>query len=396
MPAVAFGEGGLSTSTPRATAGKPFANRIALALAVLLALTPGGQARLRYALSCGALTLMLIAAAATAVTVVSDAPASRPAAASGNGATLGSVSRQNDGRPGAAEGDAARTPANDVRTPLPAAASAAGRTFALAQPIVARAMPWLVLAWLSGVLALSIRLLGGWWSTRSLRLVGVSPVPDWCEAQLAALSARMRVGRAVAIVSSFRTSVPVVLGHVKPVIVLPAAAVSGLSPAQLDAILAHELAHVRRHDYLVNLAQAVIETLLFYHPAVWWVSRQVRETREHCCDDLAVTVCRSRREYVHALLDLEQLRDSTPAFALGATDGSLLARGRRLLAPPERAASAPRLAASVIALFVVASAVAGASWTSAAAPAGPDPQPAPSTASTPVPSRQCKPAAQRR
>ena len=168
----------------------------------------------------------------------------------------------------------------------------------------------------------------------------------------------------MAIVSSIRISVPVVLGHVKPVIVLPAAALSGLSPAQLDAILAHELAHVRRHDYLVNLAQAVIETLLFYHPAVWWVSRQVRETREHCCDDLAVTVCRSRREYVHALLDLEQLRDSTPALALGATDGSLLARGRRLLAPPQRAASAPRLAASVIALIVVAAAVVGASFNS--------------------------------
>jgi beta-lactamase regulating signal transducer with metallopeptidase domain len=246
-------------------------------------------------------------------------------------------------------------------------------------------MPWLVLGWLSGVLALSIRLLAGWWSTRSLRLVGVSPAPDWCKAQLTVLSARMRVGRPVAIVSSIRTSVPVVLGHMKPVIVLPAAALSGLSPALLDAILAHELAHVRRHDYLVNLAQAVIETLLFYHPAVWWVSRQVRETREHCCDDLAVTVCRNRREYVHALLDLEQLRDSTPALALGATDGSLLARGRRLLAPPQRAASAPRLAASVIALIVVAAAVVGASLNSPSVPTWPEPQAAPPSATVPAP-----------
>ena len=135
----------------------------------------------------------------------------------------------------------------------------------------------------------------------------------------------------------------------KPVIVLPAAVLSGLSPRQLEAILAHELAHVRRHDYLVNLAQTVIETLLFYHPAVWWVSRQVRVAREHCCDDLAVTVCRSRQEYVHALLDLEELGGtSRHCSRSGATDGSLLARGRRLLAPAHGGASSARLAASVI------------------------------------------------
>jgi beta-lactamase regulating signal transducer with metallopeptidase domain/HEAT repeat protein len=362
---------------------------IALALAVLLALTPDGQARLRYAFSCGALTLMLITAGATAATVMIDALGAPPGGAADDGVAFGSVLRPGDGKPGGLAGDTARTPAFGIRPSLPAASSAAGagKTSALAQPIVASAMLWLVLGWLGGVLALSIRLLGGWWSTRSLRLVGVSPAPDWCKAQLTALSARMRVTRPVAIVSSIRISVPVVLGHVKPVIVLPAAALSGLSPAQLDAILAHELAHVRRHDYLVNLAQAVIETLLFYHPAVWWVSRQVRETREHCCDDLAVTLCRSRREYVHALLDLEQLRDSTPVLALGATDGSLLARGRRLLAPPQQSASAPRLAASVIALIVVTAAVAGASFNSASVPTWLEPHQAPpSSAAAPAPS----------
>ena len=154
----------------------------------------------------------------------------------------------------------------------------------------------------------------------------------------------------MAIVSSIRIPVPVIVGHLKPVIVLPAAALAGLSPAHVEAIIAHELAHVRRHDYLVNLAQTVIETLLFYHPAVWWVSHHVRVAREHCCDDIAVTVCRSRHEYVRALLDLEELRDGTPALALGATDGSLLARGRRLLVPQQGRTSPPRLAASVIAL----------------------------------------------
>ena len=254
--------------------------------------------------------------------------------------------------------------------------AAAERTFGLA-PAIDRAMPWLVSGWLAGVLLLSLRLLGGWWSTRVLRVAGVSPVPEWCRAQLTTLSSRMRIARPVAIVSSIRVSVPVIVGHVKPVIVLPAAVLSGLSVSQLEAILAHELAHVRRHDYLVNLVQTVIETLLFYHPAVWWVSRQVRVSREHCCDDLAVTVCRSRQEYVHALLDLEELRASTALLALGATDGSLLARGRRLLAPAHGSPSSARLAASVIALTVVAAAVASASFHEAVVPVFDEPPVAP-------------------
>ena len=108
----------------------------------------------------------------------------------------------------------------------------------------------------------------------------------------------------------------------KPVVLLPAAALSGLSPEQLQAILAHELAHVRRHDYLVNLLQSMVETLLFYHPAMWWVSAQVRAEREHCCDDLAVDVCGDRLVYVTALAELTTIT-SHRAFALAATDGSM-------------------------------------------------------------------------
>src|SRR5204862_7224915 len=117
--------------------------------------------------------------------------------------------------------------------------------------------------------------------------------------------------------------VPAVLGGVRPVVLLPASAVTGLTPLQLDALLAHELAHVRRYDYLVNVLQSVIETLLFYHPAVWWVSRRVRDEREHCCDDLAVTVCGDAHAYATALLDMERLRGVAPAWAMAAAGGSL-------------------------------------------------------------------------
>ena len=102
------------------------------------------------------------------------------------------------------------------------------------------------------------------------------------------------------------------VGWLNPVVLLPASALSGLTPTQIEALLAHELAHVRRHDYLVNLLQSVVETLLFYHPAVWWVSAHVRAEREHCCDDLAVAVC-DRLVYVTALADLAAMT-STPRW----------------------------------------------------------------------------------
>jgi beta-lactamase regulating signal transducer with metallopeptidase domain len=126
---------------------------------------------------------------------------------------------------------------------------------------------------------------------------------------------------------------------------------SGLTPEQLQAILAHELAHVRRHDYLVNLLQSVVETLLFYHPATWWVSSQVRAEREHCCDDLAVEVCGDRLVYVTALAELTTIANHR-AFALAATDGSLINRVQRILGRP-RPMKEPAPGWAVLALLVL-------------------------------------------
>ena len=136
----------------------------------------------------------------------------------------------------------------------------------------------------------------------------------------------------VEILESAAVAVPTLVGWVKPVVLLPAAALAGLTAVQLEAILAHELAHVRRHDYLVNLLQSIVETLLFYHPAVWWVSAEVRAEREHCCDDLAIAVCGDRLVYVSALAELTSIERQV--FALAATDGSLLTRVRRILGQP--------------------------------------------------------------
>jgi bla regulator protein blaR1 len=150
-------------------------------------------------------------------------------------------------------------------------------------------------------------------------------------------------------VESAWIDVPSVIGWMRPVIVVPASTFAGLSPEQFDAILAHELAHIRRHDYFVNALQSVLEVLLFYHPAVWWVSHQVRLEREHCCDDIAVEVCGDRVAYANALACLEERR-ATAAFAMGATGGHLLTRVRRLIrrtpAAPNRRSAWAAIAAT--------------------------------------------------
>ena len=224
----------------------------------------------------------------------------------------------------------------------------------------------LVLAWGIGVLALSLRLLGGWMLTRSLTRHAISAVSPAIVAAAGVIGERLGLRRAVAIVESGAVAVPTLVGWVKPVVLLPAAALSGLSPEQLEAILAHELAHVRRHDYLVNLLQSMVETLLFYHPATWWVSAQVRAEREHCCDDLAVEVCGDRLVYVSALAELTTIT-SHRAFALAATDGSLVGRVQRILGRP-RSVHEPAPAWVLLALIVLlAGGISSSAATSAAA-----------------------------
>src|SRR5262249_15029310 len=127
------------------------------------------------------------------------------------------------------------------------------------------------------------------------------------------------------------TDSPSVTGWLRPIILLPLSAIAGLTPDQLEAVLAHELAHIRRHDYLVNLLQMAAETVLFYHPAVWWISARIRHERDLCCDDLAVRACGGALCYARALTALEKMRAGHPALALGSTDGPLFLRIRRLI-----------------------------------------------------------------
>src|SRR5881398_251226 len=299
----------------------------AAGLAALLALVPVRAARIRYAFATLTLAMMLALPLATAVRLSGTSP---------------QISDVVTATSTVAPGPTGPGPRAVAAIPTPAAIRAA------IEPV----LPWVVLVWFGGVVALSLRLASGWLVTRQLGRVGTASVPDACREAVARLAARLRISRPVRLLQSAMVQVPAVLGWVRPVILLPASALTGLTPLQLEALLAHELAHVRRYDYLVNLVQSVIETLLFYHPAVWWISARVRDEREHCCDDLAVAVCGDPHFYASALLGMERLRVAAPTLALTAAGGSLMDRVRRLVAPAP-AEIFPRWTAGMMAVSLV-------------------------------------------
>lgn len=214
-------------------------------------------------------------------------------------------------------------------------------------------LSWAVAAWGLGVVLCSLRPLIGWLTLRRLRRVGVSPAGAEIIAALGRVSEQLSLNRRVKILQSSLAQVPLVVGYLRPVILLPVSLVSNIPATQLEAILAHELAHIRRHDFVVNLLQIVVETLFFYHPAVWWLSHRIRVEREHCCDDLVVRTMNNRTEYGRALIAIEELRGRHTALALGASDGSLVARIRRIAGlPRERSGVSVASGMSILALLL--------------------------------------------
>lgn len=197
-----------------------------------------------------------------------------------------------------------------------------------------RWLPWLVLAWTLGVVAMACR---SWRQWRALARVAqrhAKASPE-LERSLARLARRFGMLRSIRVLISDHIDTPTLIGWLKPIVLLPTAVALGFPRQQLELILAHELGHLRRYDHLVNLAQAVLETLLFYHPVVHWISTEVRNEREICCDRLVLELTRGEpREYARTLASLEELRMAAPRLALAATGGVLLDRVRRIVGVP--------------------------------------------------------------
>ncbi|HEY3055967.1 MAG TPA: M56 family metallopeptidase [Thermoanaerobaculia bacterium] len=280
---------------------------VAGALAAVLALMSRRSAALRYAVACAALALVFVLAVATAWRSYTPRPAAMIApqmmmpVATDDAVLIAASDTPRTWNDRWLEGLAA------IRTHI----------------------PQIVVVWLAGVLILTLRLALSWSRARALaHRDAVAADPSW-QRVATRLSDAFGLRAAVRLVVSNAVEVPSVVGWLKPVVLLPISSFSGLTTEQLEMVLAHELAHIRRHDFLVNALQSVIETLLFYHPAVWWLSHQIRIERENCCDDLAVSVCGDAIQYARALAQLEELR--APALAIAANGGSLIERVRRLV-----------------------------------------------------------------
>lgn len=311
---------------------------VAAILAATLALMKRQSANARYLVSCGAMVALLVLLVATAVRAYDPAPASSvsfPATVAMHAATLLDTT---------ADLSALSSTDNSLTT---------AQLFARAVATAAPHLPTIVMIWAIGVLLLSIRLLFGWLRAHELAKRNAAPASRAWQIAAARLAEALRLRRGVELLESAAVEVPTVIGFVRPVILLPVATLSGLSTDQIEMILAHELAHIRRHDFLINLMQAVVETLLFYHPAVWWISRSVRIEREHCCDDMAVAVCGNALGYARALTRLEELRvDPAHAF-IAANGGSLLSRIRRLIGERAESPNGPSRWAAGAALLTV-------------------------------------------
>ena len=310
---------------------------VGIILASALGLLPLRASRLRYAVACAAMALMIVLPAITFGVLATNPQRFVIAAAAED---FGHVLNKSDDQ-------------------------SAEPWILQFEKVLNQLLPAVIGFWFTGVLILLGRLNFGLVATRRMKYLAVESVPTEIEHVLHTLSGRLRISRVVKLLNSARVQTPMVIGWLKPAILLPVGCMAGMSLRQIEAILAHELAHIRRHDYLINLFQSLIETLLFYHPAVWWVSSQIRREREHCCDDLAVAVCGDPLAYAQALSSLEERRSPVPAGAFSATGGVLKMRIARLLGLKQSPAF-PRTPAAILLALVVAT-VGLALWGSARA-----------------------------
>jgi len=264
------------------------------------------SASARYALAVGALVLMLVSPAVTFTWLRAQAnPAVRTGA---EGAlTWAGTPTQN------------ATALSGSRAPV-AESEATQPTWML----------WLVEAWFLGVLVLSLRTAGGLILIERMRRKEIKRVGEELYARCLALQRKMGIERFIQYCECHRLDAPAVLGWFRPVVLLPVRALTGLTEAQIEAVIAHELAHIRRLDCFVNLFQIATETLLFYHPAVWWVSQRIRAERENCCDDEAIAICGDAVNYARALTLMEEWR-TAPALMMAANRSPLGERVMRLL-----------------------------------------------------------------
>jgi len=233
-------------------------------------------------------------------------------------------------------------------------------TLSLARPAAPwRDFAWVARGWLAGVCLLALRVACGLLLLEHLRRRNLSALPVELVERCLALQRRLGISRVVRYCECRLVTVPSVIGFLRPIVLLPLRALTGLSAEQLEVVIAHELGHIKRFDVAVNFLQVVVETLFFFHPAVWWLNKRIRADRENCCDDVAIAACGRTLDYARALAIMEDWR-GTPGLSMAATGGDVTSRVARLLGMGRWHSGARSAGVFAAALVLVAALTAGA------------------------------------
>lgn len=215
-------------------------------------------------------------------------------------------------------------------------------------------LPLIVTFWFIGVAFFMLRMLGGLAYIQHLKNTHNQPLSSFWQQKLNDLSDQIPLNKTIDLVESTLVKVPMVVGYLKPMILMPVGAINNLSIAQVEAILAHELAHIYRHDYLLNILQSLIETLFYFNPAIWWISANIRSERENCCDDIAVKVCGNSVAYAKALVSLQEMHQAAPVLAMpfSKNKNQLLNRVKRVLNQPQNKSNIMEKITATLMLFL--------------------------------------------
>lgn len=201
---------------------------------------------------------------------------------------------------------------------------------------------WVVFIWLICCIAKSIKLTRQFLHIRKVRRQEIFEVDKSWNERMVSIKTKLGINKAVALFESRLVNVPVTIGHLKPVILLPIGMLLQLTPEQVETILLHELAHISRRDYLVNILQTVVETIFFFNPAIWWLSALIREEREACCDDLVLNNITRKQGYLEALMAFSSAQNTSHSFAMGLNRrGQLLNRLRRMVNKENQSLNVP-------------------------------------------------------
>ena len=281
---------------------------IMLITILVLRFIPSRLSQLRYAIACGALTLLLFINISTFIYLLNE----DKSVAEQTNFSLQNLSPE------------------FISNVIPNSSLEQQLTNIL--QVIDANMPLIIVTWIIGAMAFSLRMLTGWWYISRLQSEAVILTNSWNDT-LRSLARELKINRVIKLAQSSRIDTPVVMGLFKPIILVPVGMFSGLSTAQIETIFIHELAHIKRHDYLINLIQSFVEALFFFNPFIWVISNIIRREREYCCDDAVIIKHGSALAYAQALTQLEEVRLSKTGFALSLAENKsqLLNRIKRLM-----------------------------------------------------------------